>query len=174
MTLSASEDWLTIRRAQPSDAEAVIAGINEICQEGGGFFANKYIPTPQWEGVLRYPLTVPNHLLAVVEKKGQFVGAGRLFPGFSGSVFSHVVDLGMFILKPYRRHGIGSELLNWMLKWASDYGFEKVTLSVLATNWSAIQLYKKFGFIQEGRLYKQGKQNEKYFDLIKMSYFFID
>ena len=54
-----------------------------------------------------------------------------------------VIDLLYIVVDPiYRRHGIGSKLLESLLN--RDY--EKIMLEVNVTNKSAIKLYKKYNF----------------------------
>lgn len=45
-------------------------------------------------------------------------------------------------------------LLENILMWADTVGIEKITLTVVETNTKAIQLYKRFGFVEEGLLIK--------------------
>jgi hypothetical protein len=160
-----------IRRATPEDTEAIIDGINAICAEGGAYYITHFIPSPQWEAVLYRPETLPDHLLAVAEWEGRFAGAGQLFPGPENTLFRHVAELGMFVLKPYRRQGIGRQLLVWMLDWATEVGLEKINLAVFTTNQPAIQLYKQFGFLEEGCQRRQIKVGEEYVDLLLMARF---
>jgi ribosomal protein S18 acetylase RimI-like enzyme len=60
--------------------------------------------------------------------------------------------LGLTVLKAYRRIGLGEALLRTGLEWSRAQGIRKVRLGVFATNESAIALYKKLGFVEEGRL----------------------
>ncbi len=163
-----------IRRAGPKDTEAVIAGMNAVCAEDKYFYAEQYIPTPQWEAVLRCPDTVPDHLLLVAELEGQFVGAGRVFPGPWGPKDHHTAEIGLFVLKPFRNQGIGTRLLASMLDWARDTDYEKVTLSGLATNERAIHLFKKFGFVVEGVRRRQFKVGQEYVDELLMAKFLTE
>lgn len=164
------EDYL-VRRATQDDAEVIIRGIETICVEGGAFYTTYFVASPQWERVLFDPTAAPDHLLIIAEWKGQFVGAGRLFPGEHNTLFRHVAELGMFVLRPYRRRGIGTTLLGWMLAWAAGAGLEKITLTVFATNTAAIRLYQKFGFVEEGRQQRHLKIGDRYIDRLLMAYF---
>jgi RimJ/RimL family protein N-acetyltransferase len=38
--------------------------------------------------------------------------------------------------------------------WADTVGIEKISLTVVQTNTKAIQLYKRYGFVEEGLLIK--------------------
>ena len=54
-------------------------------------------------------------------------------------------------------------------RWARDRGVEKVLLSVYAHNTAAIALYRKFGFVDEGRLARHSRKSYGYEDEILMS-----
>lgn len=160
-----------LRQATPSDAPAIIAGIDAVCAEGGAFVTTHYLPTPAWEAVLFHPSTVPDHLLVVAEWDGRFAGAGRLFPGPADSLSHHVTDLGLFVIAELRRRGIGSQLMTTMLDWAQGSGFEKITLSTLASNAAAIALFHRFGFGEEGRCRRQFKIGQTYIDEVFLARF---
>lgn len=149
-----------------------MAGLNAICAEGGAFRATRFIPTPQWDAALYRPETAPDHLLVVAESEGCLVGVGRLFPEPKHTLCRHVAELGMFVLSPYRRRGVGRQLLAWLLEWAAEAGLEKITLSVFATNRPAVRLYQQFGFIAEGCQRRQIKLGDRYVDRLLMARFF--
>ena len=138
-----------IRRSTPNHAADVITGINMICAEGGAFYTPHFISSPAWDNVLYAPDQHLDHLLVVAEVDGVFAGSARLFPEPAHSYASHVVELGMFVLPPYRRLGIGKALLEWGIAWASTQAYERITLGVFASNWPAIALYQQLGFAQE-------------------------
>lgn len=63
----------------------------------------------------------------------------------------HAGMLSIFIAKEYRGDGIGSMLMEELVRWAEkDQLIEKLTLAVFSVNERAIALYKKFGFETEG------------------------
>jgi ribosomal protein S18 acetylase RimI-like enzyme len=57
----------------------------------------------------------------------------------------------MLVAKPWRRSGVGSGLLAAAIEKARDDGLHKLSLDVFAHNEAAIALYRKFGFVEEGR-----------------------
>lgn len=79
----------------------------------------------------------------------------------------------MSIQEKYTNNGIGSLLMNELLKWAKkDHKVEKIYLEVFANNDRAIHLYQKLGFLEEGRKKKHVKQGTaEYVDEIIMSQF---
>ena len=62
-----------------------------------------------------------------------------------------VADIGMAILEKWRGRGVGSALLDASIAWASEAGAHKVALEVWPDNSAAIGLYRKAGFVEEGR-----------------------
>jgi ribosomal protein S18 acetylase RimI-like enzyme len=54
---------------------------------------------------------------------------------------------------------VGSALLAQAIAWARSVGVEKLVLSVYPHNTGAIALYRKFGFVQEGRLSRQSRKS---------------
>jgi len=81
----------------------------------------------------------------------------------------HIATFGMSILKEWRGRGIGSALLAEALGWARGVGVEKVSLTVYPHNSRAVALYRKFGFVDEGRLSGQSKKSYGYDDEVIMS-----
>lgn len=168
---SNSTDFSQIRRANPADSEQIISGINTICAEGGAFYTTRFVTTSRWDAVLHRPEMVSDHLLLVAEWSGQFVGAGRLFPGGEYTLFKHVAELGIFVLKPFRRQGFGTQLLTQLMLWAIQSGLEKITLVTFSTNHPAVQFFEKHGFVQEGQMRHQVKMEKQYVDLLLMGKF---
>lgn len=84
---------------------------------------------------------------------------------------NHRGGLGMGILPEFRGQGIGSQLLQKVIEHAKSFGFEKIELKMYISNVSAIGLYKKFGFNQEGLIKKFRKLDGQYFDCIAMGKF---
>jgi RimJ/RimL family protein N-acetyltransferase len=64
-------------------------------------------------------------------------------------------EIGMAVAKERRGQGIGSALLAHAIEWARGEGLHKLCLEVFPHNEAAIALYRKFGFVEEGRLVKQ-------------------
>lgn len=59
-------------------------------------------------------------------------------------------DVGMFVARDWRGRGVGSALLRAAIEWAGRDGMHKLSLTVFAHNATAIALYRKFGFAEEG------------------------
>ena len=92
-------------------------------------------------------------IFLVAEVEGKIIGFTRL-EGSKLSRFRHKAEFGICISKDYWGHGIGKVLLENILMWADTVGIEKISLTVVQTNLKAIQLYKRYGFVEEGLLIK--------------------
>jgi putative acetyltransferase len=56
-----------------------------------------------------------------------------------------------------------------VFRWADEVGVEKLFLSVYPHNDAAIALYRKFGFVEEGRLSGHSKKAAGYEDEVLMA-----
>ena len=78
-------------------------------------------------------------------------------------------ELGMAVAGAWRSRGMGSALLAAAIDWAREQGLHKLSLSVFAHNAAAIALYRKFGFVEEGRRVKQYRRaSGELWDAIEM------
>lgn len=114
-----------------------------------------------------------NKIYLVAEVQGEIVGTIDFETKLLRKI-KHVGIIYMGIEENFRDMGIGSILLNTVIGWAtSNPDIEKITLQVFSNNQRAIHLYKKLGFIMEGRCVKDMKFSDgTYVDSILM-YMFV-
>jgi ribosomal protein S18 acetylase RimI-like enzyme len=78
-------------------------------------------------------------------------------------------DLGMTVARDWRGRGVGSALLAAGITWARERGLHKLSLAVFPHNAAAIALYRKYGFVEEGRRVAQYRRaNGELWDAIDM------
>ena len=78
-------------------------------------------------------------------------------------------EIGMAVVREWRGRGVGSSLLAAAIEWARECGLHKLSLGVFAHNATAIALYRKFGFVEEGRRVKQYRRaSGELWDAIEM------
>lgn len=78
-------------------------------------------------------------------------------------------ELGMAVAREWRGRGVGSALMAAGIDWAQGRGLHKLCLSVFAHNDAGIALYRKFGFVEEGRRVKQYRRRSgELWDTIEM------
>src|SRR5262245_14606766 len=82
--------------------------------------------------------------------------------------------LGMGVHRDYRGRGIGRALLEAALAKAKEIGLLRVDLTVYAGNTAAIALYRKCGFVEEGRIVKGRFLDGRFDDVIQMGLVFED
>jgi RimJ/RimL family protein N-acetyltransferase len=78
-------------------------------------------------------------------------------------------EIGMAVAREWRGRGVGSALLAAAVAWARERGLHKLSLAVFAHNEAAIALYRRFGFVEEGRLVEHYRRaNGERWDAIEM------
>ncbi len=78
-------------------------------------------------------------------------------------------EIGIAIIKNYRRNGLGGKMLDEVIKSAKRKLKTRILyLKTIAENEHALNLYKRAGFIEIARLKKWQKYRGKYQDLVYM------
>lgn len=109
----------------------------------------------------------------VAEIDGMVVGHAFLEPLGQLAAISHVFVLTIVVHPGMLGQGIGSALLGNLLDRARrDSRVMKVELRVRSTNTQAIALYKKLGFVEEGRFHRRLRLEDGTFvDDLSMAWF---
>ncbi len=110
-------------------------------------------------------------LFIVAKKDGKIVGCLDLVRYGRWHKTDHVRYLDMAVLDGYRSMGIGGALMDYAIDWARTKGIEKVLLEVFASNRRAFNLYRKFGFVEEGKNKEVVVIGGKKDDIIQMGLF---
>jgi RimJ/RimL family protein N-acetyltransferase len=159
---------VVIRSAEAKDAAEIILLVKEVIGESP-FFPRT--PDEFNFSVEQEETYIQNAaLFLVAEVDGKIVGSATLDRS-NLSKLNHTVAFGITILKVYSGQGIGSSLMKKVIEWVELNRIEKIDLEVFEDNAPAISLYKKFGFVEEGRKRKAIKANETYKDIILMGRF---
>src|SRR6266508_3488247 len=162
-----------VRPAMPSDARSFLALYRQVVSEG------RFIRT---EGVTRGPRhfrkefrrsRTEEHAELLAVAGGEVIGSLGISRE-AHPVNRHVASLGMMVAPEWRGRGVGSALLGEAIRWAREVGVEKVALSVFPDNEAARALYRKFGFVEEGRLTGHSKKSIGYRDEIVMGLWLVD
>jgi RimJ/RimL family protein N-acetyltransferase len=162
---------MRVRRAEPSDAEALADLGDAVGSEPEGWL----VTTNGWRNVaderryLRAIRRYPNAAVFVAEDEGVVVGRLSIARD-QHPACRHVADLGLMVAATHRRRGIGTALLEAAVDWARDAGVRKLELHVFPYNTGAIKLYERFGFTQEGYRHAHYKRGDEYVDAILMAY----
>ncbi len=147
-------DVVTIRTAHPDDADAMIAYMQPRIRDDEFYillpeeFDEIKQKEPQW---IQDHMDSPGQLILVADTPGGIVGMTN-FENYPRKRVAHSGVFGISVAPPWRRLGIGKTLLETLIQWATQSPeIEKISLGVFAANHGAIRLYRKLGFVDEGR-----------------------
>jgi RimJ/RimL family protein N-acetyltransferase len=162
----------TIRTAQPDDAAAALTYIRSVAAETEFFVIrpDEFPPTIEEERTwIQDHLDHPGKIILLAESGGMIIGSVTFEAGVFRRI-SHRGNLGLAVVEECLGRGVGTALLQVLLEWAaSSPVIDKVCLDVFAINEPAIRLYKKLGFMEEGRRVKDIKRGaDDYVDTVMM------
>ena len=111
----------------------------------------------------------PGWLVLVAEVSGTPIGLVSVENGPHRRV-AHRSTFGVSVAEPWRGQGVGTALLETLLEWATANPLiEKIGMDVFSSNETAIRLYRKMGFSEEGFKPKEIKiGREQYVDVVSM------
>ncbi|REB05504.1 N-acetyltransferase [Sporosarcina sp. BI001-red] len=165
---------ITIRNAQPEDAESIVKFYNVVGGETDylSFGGDEY---PQSADAVAASIKnmeeeKGNCMLLLMEGE-RIVGMGTI-DSSTKRRFLHVGTLGIVIRQSHAGKGLGLLLMNALINWSKDNGqTEKIMLVTRADNEVAIGLYEKLGFKQEGVFHQDSFDGERYYDSLSMALF---
>ncbi len=135
-----------VRRARHEDAEAFVAVVAAVAEEGRFLLTEPPVDRVAFARRVRRMLGEGRDTLWVLEEGERVVGTLGLHP--SGA--PGVVSLGMGVLAEARGRGGGRALLQAALDHARASRLAKVELEVFPDNAPAVALYAAHGFEVEG------------------------
>lgn len=157
-----------LRDAHENDAKAIRNIVNSVASEK--WYIGPESSREDWDKTIREIKDRKGRVI-VAEVDGKTVGMAYLVGG-KFEKDRHVAFLGITILKESRRMGIGTAMMEQLVKWAKSQGeLEKISLRVFSSNAPAINLYRKFGFEVEGISKRQYKIEGQYVDETIMAKF---
>ncbi|HUS14063.1 MAG TPA: GNAT family protein [Chloroflexia bacterium] len=170
---------VVLRAARLSDAHLMLSALNEVASEGRFLLRRAWEITDDLEqrwirtALADQDLVVVAMLLENAETRAEIDVAGSLSLVRGRPEFiRHTADLGMWLRAAFREQGLGSAMLEYVLNWAAAQGdIEKINLSARSTNRRALNLYRKYGFREEGRRRRHIKTEQGYEDEVLLGCF---
>ena len=165
---AAPPEGVVVRPARPRDAASYVETYRAVAGE------LRYIQTERVSGAVRsyrkrFRRSRTNEVAHLVAASGERVIGNLSISRDHHPATRHVATLGMFVAADWRGRGVGSALMAEALTWARAAGVERVELTVYPHNTAAVALYRKFGFVEEGRLVRHAKKSYGYEDEILMA-----
>ncbi|MDZ5253958.1 GNAT family N-acetyltransferase [Clostridium sp. LIBA-8841] len=81
----------------------------------------------------------------------------------------HVASITLMVDSSYQNKGVGKMLMDKLIDLGEELNIIRLELSVFRDNYKAINLYKKFGFLEEGIKVKSALKNGEYTDELMMA-----
>jgi L-phenylalanine/L-methionine N-acetyltransferase len=162
---------ITVRRATVADAEgfAAMLGHPEVFPQ---LLQMPYANPELWRARFSENAVPgkPDLLLVAVTDDGELVGGAGLHPAGASPRKRHVMMLGMQVQPAWQRQGVGTLLLQSLCDYADHWlGLLRLELEVYADNHKAQALYKRLGFVEEGRHRCDALRDGVYVDSLSMA-----
>jgi RimJ/RimL family protein N-acetyltransferase len=167
-----NQKQVVIRQAEAKDAEELLHCLKTYISQ------SQFIPKHDYEINLTVEQEVDwinsylkneNSILLVAEYKTQLIGNIDV-TGSQRERMKHTGMIGMGMLEEWRNSGLGTHLMENAVAWATQNSIlELLWLQVYTANHSALHLYKKIGFVDNGTIQNYFKNETDYFDVMTMS-----
>jgi ribosomal protein S18 acetylase RimI-like enzyme len=158
-----ADETVAIRTANADDFDVWFALSEAVAAEGKWIGSEAPLDRNSRRLIFDNYLESEDAVTFLAEVDGQLVG------NLGVEIRRGVGHLGMLVDKRWRSRGIGSTLMESCIDWARAHGAHKMSLEVWPHNTAAIDLYRRFGFEQEGlqrRHYR--RRNGQLWDAITM------
>ena len=143
----------TIRSVEPDDAPLMLQYMKIMLGETPFLLRTpeEFDYTPEEESrILAGRKDDPRSLMLIVEADGQIIACADLCSHGAKSRVMHRGELGISVRKDYWRQGIGSALMERLIAFAAQCGYEQIELTVESKNHRALGLYIRYGFTVYG------------------------
>lgn len=153
----------TIRPVEPEDAPAMIRYMKIMLGETPFLVRtpDEFTYTPEEEArILAGRMSDPRSLMLAAELDGEIIACADVCSHGPKRRVMHRAELGISVRKDYWRQGIGSALMERLIAFAGEHGYEQIELTVESRNRRALSLYHRYGF----RVYGTRPHGMKYPD----------
>jgi len=158
---------ITIRRAEPSDYEA-IARILTYPKVIWGTLQVPFPSVEQWRKKIAEPPEGLYSLVACIDREVVGLIGLHTFPNQPRR--HHVGAIGMMVRDDWQGKGVGTQLMEAVVDLADKWlNLSRLELGVYPDNEPAIKLYKRFGFQVEGTQIASAFRDGEYMDTLMMA-----
>ncbi|WP_026868590.1 GNAT family N-acetyltransferase [Inquilinus limosus] len=155
----------TLRASRATDAP----GIAELHNQPRFRWGTLRPPFPTMETVQKWLADrSPDDVHIVAEAEGRIIGDAGLHRGKGRR--AHSAAIGMGVHDDFAGRGVGSALMAALIDTADNWlDLKRLELTVWTDNEPALALYRKFGFVEEGRLRAYAYRDGAYVDALAMA-----
>jgi RimJ/RimL family protein N-acetyltransferase len=161
-----------IKIPEYGDSKKIIEFYKQVGKETTylGFSEGEYQVTEEQQSAMIKEINASgNNIMILAMIDGTIAGIGTISSNNKRIKSKHVGLLGIVISAEYCNAGLGTIMMDYLIKWCKDNGeTAKVSLTVRKDNPRAIALYEKFGFETEGVLKKETFIDGEYYDSVVM------
>jgi L-amino acid N-acyltransferase YncA len=158
----------TIRPAREDDQSGLVGAIREVAGRKTDIVAETVAEQLDYEDALLRYNAVETRMFFVGTVSDEVVGWAHVeAPQFEK--LAHTAELTLGVLDGYRRHGMGSHLLQRALEWAASNDYEKVYSSLPATNEVGVEFLHSLGWETEAVREDHYKLGDAYTDEIMLA-----
>ncbi len=153
----------TIRKANNSDRDPIVAIFNYYVKEGFAAYPDTPVP-PGFFDVLCHDM----HTCVVIENNGRVVGFSILRPLLPFQAFANSAMISTFIENSFRHKGYGKMLLEHVEDEAKSWQISLLLANISSENEESYKFHAKHGFRECGRFHGAGFKFNTPFDLVWM------
>jgi RimJ/RimL family protein N-acetyltransferase len=161
---------VVLRTPRWEDLDELLGLINSLVEEKAEIVISDKLTREEeadWLASLLVRLEKDQAFFLVAEVDGNVVASSDLHVGRGTE--SRAGNVGIVVKDGFRSMGIGTRMMQAIVKFARKRGLRVLVLSVFATNERAIHVYGKVGFVKCGRIPGKHFHRGKYVDEIIMA-----
>lgn len=112
-----------------------------------------------------FPRSAKYPFLVAEGEDGLILAYGYLGQFRSYAAYENTVEITVYVHHDYPRQGLGSSLINSLIKMASEFKFKTVLALISAENEASLKLFSKMGFVFCGRMKQVGYKFDRWIDV---------
>ncbi|MCA9371411.1 GNAT family N-acetyltransferase [Candidatus Woesebacteria bacterium] len=166
---------IALRYPTIADADMMMEYINAISKENTFItFSGEQLTREEEEAHLQntmHSISLSDAVVIVAEYNGAIVGVSDVTRILTGRTRErHTARFGISIRKDFRGEGLGKALMSTIIEEATQHigGLKIIKLQCYGLNTPALNLYKKLGFVEYGRLPEGIQYKGQYADTVLM------
>ena len=154
------------REATPEDASALLLHQSTVGDETDNlsFDGKTFNISPEKEARFIERFAKSERDIMLVALDGEKIVGNGIIECDRVKRYSHRATLSITVLRGYWGRGIGTRLMEMMIKCSREHNIDVVSLEVRSDNLRAVSLYEKYGFETIGLYKKFFKINGEYYD----------